>query len=138
MQELTALTGWEMLEQAHDQFVDVFDVDGNQILSPQEIKEGLNVNYVGCRFPPCYPTLTVPNPLFKIPEPPNRYFLQEFGFTDSEVQALVVKATSERTDPIRGQAKVCSCVMFAVPSCFCSCCSSFPISDSTHSLPLLV
>eukprot|EP00960_Hanusia_phi_P073574 768042-Hanusia_phi.AAC.5 len=119
-------TGWEVLELAQDQFVDVFDVDGNQVLSPQEIKEGLNVNYVGCRFPPCYPTLTVHNPLFKIAEPANRYYLEEFGFTDSEVQALVVKATSERTDPIRGQAKLPS----SPPSRASKLCTCPPATDS--------
>jgi len=71
--------GWQVLEDARAQFDDVFDEDGDEVLTLEELKQGMNVNYVGCRFPPCYPTLKVHNPLFRIPEPENRFRLEEFG-----------------------------------------------------------
>lgn len=71
--------GWQVLEDARAQFDDVFDMDGDEVLTLEELKQGMNVNYVGCRSPPCYPTLKIRNPLFRIPEPENRFRLQEFG-----------------------------------------------------------
>jgi len=98
--------GWSVLEEAREQFDDVFDEDGDEVLTLEELKQGLNVNYVGCRFPPCYPTLKVHNPLFRIKEPENRFRLEEFGWFDDEVSVIIELALRQRLDPVRGADKV--------------------------------
>jgi hypothetical protein len=99
-------SGWQILEEAREQFDDVFDTDGDEVLTLEEMKSGLNVNYVGCRHPPCFPTLKIHNPLFRISPPENRFALEEFGWFDDAVSALISNALRQRTDPIRGTAKI--------------------------------
>ena len=98
--------GWQVLEEAREQFDDVFDQDGDEVLTLEELKQGMNVNYVGCRFPPCYPTLKVHNPLFRVPEPENRFRLEEFGWFDAEIEVIIELALRQRVDPVRGAARV--------------------------------
>lgn len=80
------VSGWEILEIARDQFDDVFDTNGDEVLTLEELKRGLNVNYVGCAYPPCFPTLKKSNPIFSVVEPDNRFALEEFGFFDEYLQ----------------------------------------------------
>lgn len=94
------VSGWEILEIARDQFDDVFDIDGDEVLTLEELKRGLNVNYVGCSYPPCFPTLKKSNPIFSVVEPDNRFALEEFGFFDEYLQVntripLLVSAHSK-------------------------------------------
>jgi hypothetical protein len=98
--------GWEVLEEAREQFDDVFDLDGDEVLTQEEFKRGLNVNYVGCRFPPCFPGLKVHNPLFRIPEPENRFALEDVGWLDTQIDPMFENALRQRTDPVRGEARV--------------------------------
>ena len=77
------------------------------MLTPEEIKRGLNVNYVGCAYPPCNPTMKVQNPLFSIPLPDEpRSALEEFGFKDEYIQPFIENALRTRIDPVRGADKV--------------------------------
>ena len=119
--------GWEVLEQARHQFDDVFDEDGDEVLTLEELKRGMNVNYIGCRFPPCTPTLKVHNPLFRIKEPSNRFRFEESGWCtpaagvclpalqedspdgclcDEDVTSLMEQAQSQRLTPVRGTVKI--------------------------------
>jgi hypothetical protein len=99
-------SGWQVLEAAREQFDDVFDVDSDELLTIEELKRGMNVNYVGCRNPPCFPKLKIHNPLFRIKEPQNRFRLEEFGWNDAEMQGIMDLALRQRIDVVRGAAKV--------------------------------
>ncbi len=95
----------------------MFDTNGDELLSVQELRRGLNVNYVGCQDPPCYPVLKVSNPLFRVPYPANAFALGEYGFCvageplctaadERNVLPLMVAAQRARTDPSRLPSKV--------------------------------
>lgn len=114
---LLVVSGWEKIESARDQFDEVFDTNGDELLTPVELKRGLNVNYVGCPDPPCYPVLSVANPLFKIPYPTNAFALKEYGFCvageslcaagdERNILPLMATAQRARTDPSRLPSKI--------------------------------